>query len=152
MQHARATWLPSWSLFAVALVLGGPLQAQAPPVSPYVVIVHPSNPVTALSRREVANLFMKRALVWADGAAVHPFDLPVSSPARASFSLSVIGREPDSVVSYWYQQVYSGRNVPPPQLQNDAAVVGAVRADPAAIGYVSPSSVTPDVRVLTVTP
>jgi ABC-type phosphate transport system substrate-binding protein len=152
MQRPRATLLRRMCLLATTLALAGTLRAQVPPAAAYVVIVHPSNQVTSLPRREVANLFMKRKAEWTEGTAVHPLDQPASSPVRISFSQSVLGREADAVVSFWYQQVFSGRGVQPLQLPNDAAVVSAVRADPAAIGYVSPPSVTPEVKVLTVTP
>jgi ABC-type phosphate transport system substrate-binding protein len=41
------------------------------------------------------------------------------------------------VKSYWQQQIFSGRDVPPPEKQTENDVVAFVRSNPGAIGYVS---------------
>jgi hypothetical protein len=48
--------------------------------------------------------------------------------------------------------IFSGKAVPPPALDTDAAVVEFVRRNPYAVGYVSPTTVLgSDVRVIVVT-
>ena len=68
---------------------------------------------------------------------------PASSAARRRFSEDVLGRTIEAVRRYWNQQVFSGRGVPPPQVDSEAAVVEYVLTHPGAIGYVTE---TTDVR------
>jgi hypothetical protein len=41
------------------------------------------------------------------------------------------------VRAYWQQRIFSGRDVPPPELDSDQQVVDYVMKYPGAIGYVS---------------
>jgi hypothetical protein len=42
-----------------------------------------------------------------------------------------------AVRSYWQQRIFSGRDVPPPELDSDASVIAYVERTPGAVGYVS---------------
>jgi hypothetical protein len=64
----------------------------------------------------------------------------------------VLSKSVSSIKAYWQQQIFSGRDVPPPEKQSEAEVLEFVRSNATAIGYVSPVAVLPrGVRVLTVT-
>jgi hypothetical protein len=54
------------------------------------------------------------------------------------------------VKSYWQQQIFSGRSVPPVEKASDAAVVKFVEATAGAVGYVAPDAPTGGLRVLKV--
>lgn len=129
---------------AVLLVLGAGLLAFAPPAEveaqpqPGVrVIVHPHNPTTTLERKNVADVFLKKITRWPDGAPIRPVDLHPDSPVRRRFSDDVLNRSVAAVKSYWQQMVFSGRQVPPPELESEEQVVRYVLKNPGAIGYVS---------------
>jgi ABC-type phosphate transport system substrate-binding protein len=117
----------------------------------YRVVVNSGNPVTSLDRREVSALFLRRSTRWEDGTPVLPVDGP-DSPARESFSKDVHGKKAAAVKSHWVQIIFSGRGVPPPQKGSDEEVIAYVKARPGAIGYVSATTATLDVKVLTVRP
>lgn len=145
VRFLRACAVP---LFA-ALAVGRPAPAAAQ--ESFAVIINASNPVSSLTRAQVADIFMKRLTEWpGSGGAAHPVDLPAVSPVRDAFSRAVHGRPGAAVASFWGQQLFSGRGVPPPQRPTDRAVVDFVRGDAAAIGYVSAGGVPPDVKVLRV--
>jgi hypothetical protein len=40
--------------------------------------------------------------------------------------------------SYWNQQIFSGKGVPPPELDSEAAVIRYVLSNRGAIGYLPP--------------
>jgi hypothetical protein len=69
---------------------------------------------------------------------------------RAEFSKSVHGKAVGSVVAFWQQQIFAGRDVPPAEKAGDEAVLAFVRANPGAVGYVSPAANTAGVKVLEV--
>ena len=146
VQLLRACAVP---LFAAVLAVGRP--APAVGQESFAVIVNAANPVSSLTRAQVSDIFMKRLTEWpGGGGAVHPVDLPAVSPVRDAFSRAIHARPGGAVASYWGQQLFSGRGVPPPQRPADRGVVEFVRGDAGAIGYVSTGAIPPDVKVLRV--
>jgi ABC-type phosphate transport system substrate-binding protein len=103
----------------------------------YRVIVHPSNPATNIERRELADMFLKKVRSWSHGERVAPADLPSSSSLREKFATMVLNRTVSAVKSYWQQQIFSGRGLPPPELDSEEAVVQYVLKNPGAVAYVS---------------
>jgi ABC-type phosphate transport system substrate-binding protein len=125
-------------LLAATLVsLAAASEAQA---QEFVVIVNPANPVSELTKDEVSKLFLKRTTSWSAGGQVAAVDLAKSSKVREAFSQTVHKRATSAVDSYWQQQVFSGKDVPPPEKGADAEVVAFVKGNPGAIGYVAAGS------------
>ncbi len=85
----------------------------------------------------MTDVFLKRTTRWNDGETAHPVDQRADSSVRRSFSDSVLRRSVSAVKRYWQQRIFSGRDLPPPELENDDAVVGYVLKHRGAIGYVS---------------
>jgi hypothetical protein len=118
----------------------------------FVVVVNDQNSVTSVSRVLVSRYFLKKASHWDSGAVVLPVDLPADSPVREAFSRRVLAKSVSSIKAYWQQQIFSGREIPPPEKLGEAEVLEFVRANPAAIAYVSPDAPLPrGVHLLTVT-
>jgi ABC-type phosphate transport system substrate-binding protein len=111
--------------------------ADPPPPPAFVVVVHPSNPSRTLSRKFVSEVFLKKTTRWPDGSVIHPADLVPEAPARARFSEDVLKRSVAEVKNYWQQVIFSGRDVPPPELPDDDSVLKFVAKNAGAIGYVS---------------
>jgi ABC-type phosphate transport system substrate-binding protein len=124
-------------------------QANAPPPVAYRVIVHPRNPVHAVDRSLLADAFLKKVTRWRHGEAIRPVDLAESAPRR-KFSEDVLGRSVAAVRSYWQQQIFSGRGIPPPELDGDQAVVKFVLQNEGAVGYVSGHAEVGTAKVLAV--
>jgi ABC-type phosphate transport system substrate-binding protein len=103
----------------------------------YRVIVHPENPNTSLAREFLIDAFLKRTTRWGDGETIRPVDQRSDSAVRRRFSESVLQRSVAAVKSYWQQRIFSGRELPPPELDSDEAVVGYVLKHRGAVGYVS---------------
>jgi ABC-type phosphate transport system substrate-binding protein len=101
------------------------------------LIVNSANPAAQLDRDFVTDAFLKKATRWPDGEAIHPLDQRVDAAVRARFSDGVLHRSIAAVRHYWQQRIFSGRGVPPPELESDAAVIARVQRDRGAIGYVS---------------
>lgn len=107
------------------------------------VIAHPKAPAAKVDRKFVTDAFLKKRTRWNDDLVIRPVDLGPSSSLRRRFSDDILGRSIEAVRRYWNQQVFSGRGVPPPQVDSEAAVVEYVLTHPGAIGYVTE---TTDVR------
>jgi ABC-type phosphate transport system substrate-binding protein len=118
----------------------------------FVIVVNEKNLVSTMPRGLVSRLFLKKVSRWDTGAVALPVDLPANSPVRDAFTRNVLSKSVGSVKAYWQQQIFSGRDVPPPEKPGDDAVLEFVQSNPAAIAYVSPVATLPrGVRVLTVT-
>jgi ABC-type phosphate transport system substrate-binding protein len=117
---------------------------------PFQVVIHPQNPESALTREFLTEAFLKKTTRWPTGAQIRPVDLRFDSPVRYQFSERVLRRSVSAVRSYWQQRIFSGRGVPPPEVESDAAVVRYVKQHPGGVGYVSGRADTSELKVLTV--
>lgn len=145
----RRTVVIAASLLALVASAAHTLAASAA-AAPYVVIAHASNPATSIDRVFVEDVFMKRVTRWPGGLVAQPADLPLASPARRAFSEQVLGRPVSAVHAHWLQRIFSGRDVPPPTVADDAEMVRFVAGRAGAIGYVTPGAALEGVRSLQV--
>jgi ABC-type phosphate transport system substrate-binding protein len=134
------------TLVLLALVSAAPVAGAEEPG--YQVIVHPSNSVQALSRRELADLFLKKTTVWPGGSAVHPVEPPEDGAVRARFAAHAMGKSPGALKTYWNKLIFAGREVPPIEKRSDDDVVAYVRSTPGAVGYVSAEATVAGVKVV----
>lgn len=94
--------------------------------------------------------FLKKVKTWPNGETIRPVDLEPGSSARQRFTAEVLRRPVAAVLAYWQQCIFSGRNVPPPELDTDEKVLSYVKKYPGAVGYVSGSAYVSGVKVITV--
>jgi len=135
-------------VLAASVVVAHPARAQD---KDYIVIVNSFNPFVTIRAEDLSHLFLKKAQTWANGQAAMPVDQREDSPLRRRFTARVLNKDSMSLKSYWQQMVFSGKAVPPPALDSDAAVLEFVRRNPYAVGYVSAATpLSSDVRVLAV--
>ncbi len=114
------------------------------------VVVNEANPVSSLSRDELCDRFLKKVSSWADGTLVLPVDQVEDAPVRDTFTREILRKSSSAVRAYWQQRIFSGRDIPPPQKDDDAAVLAFVRRNRGAIGYVSAAAPLAGVKVIVV--
>jgi hypothetical protein len=117
----------------------------------YQVIVHPDSDVTGASRDFLRRVWLKKATTWPGGATVRPIDLPRDAPARGRFTREVIKKSPSQLRSYWNQQIFSGKGVPPPEADSLAAAISYVLDHPGAVAYVPADTDLRGAKVLDIT-
>jgi ABC-type phosphate transport system substrate-binding protein len=115
----------------------------------FVVIVHSSNGVGALTKAQASELFLKKTTKWSGGEGVQPVDLKATSPTREKFSQAVHGKSAAAISTYWSRLVFSGRETSPPEKASDDEVIAFVKANPGAVGYVAAGASTAGVKVVT---
>ena len=79
---------------------------------------------------------------------IRPVDLRVDSALRRVFSERVLKRPILAVKNYWQQRIFSGRDVPPPELATEEAVIEYVGRNRGAVGYVSSTAKLTGVKVV----
>jgi ABC-type phosphate transport system substrate-binding protein len=124
--------------------------AERPAPAAFRVIVAPSNPNDGVDRRFLLEAFLRKTTRWPDGQPLQPVDQPADSPTRRRFSDDALGRRVSAVKEYWTQAIFSGRGVPPPQLESDDQVVKFVLQTPGAIGYVSAGAALEGAKIVPV--
>ena len=138
--HRRSHSLAALALTALALSAApSPAVAQGA-VPSYVVVVNAANPLTSLSKGDLAKIFLKKVDRFSNGQPATPVNLGDASPARERFTKEILGKSVNALESYWQQQIFSGKNVPPATKASDTEVIEFVRANPGAVGYVSPKA------------
>jgi ABC-type phosphate transport system substrate-binding protein len=116
--------------FAIELAAGS-----AAATDDYKVIVHPENPVRAVDRTFLRDIYLRKATDWTGAGPVRPIDLAKRFSVRERFAQEVLRKTPAQLKTYWNQQIFSGKGVPPPEAESTAAAVVYVLANPGAIAY-----------------
>lgn len=136
--------------FAFAVYAGGAVpEAWAVDI---VVVANQSVPTTTLDRATLVKIFLKRETEWSNGSKISPIDREPRSDVRESFSESLLGRPVALIQRHWHSQIFSGRSIPPPEVETDVEVLEFVAQTPGAVGYVTKGTRLPDgVKQLSVT-
>jgi hypothetical protein len=124
---------------------------QSPPPPSYRVIVNPRNPATSLTRTFLQDAFLKKTRHWPDERVIQPLDLAPTTSARSSFTKQVLGRSVAAVRAYWQQRIFSGRDVPPPELTSDERAIEYVLRHEEAVAYISGTTPLAGAKVVSVT-
>ena len=143
------------ALLALSLAsAAGPVAAQrtlalAPPEQQFVVIVGEQSPLTSIRREQLSHIFLKKEKALPGGREAMPVDMVGHAKVRIAFSNAVHKRSLVAIENYWSQQIFSGKDVPPPAMAREVDIIAFVRSNPDAVGYVSPTAeLGPGVRVL----
>jgi len=134
------------AVFAIGLALGA--NAARASSAEFVVIVNKKNPAVGVSSEFLADAFLKKAVHWDHGASIRAADQRTDSAVRRAFSTTILKRTVAAVRNYWQQRIFSGREVPPPEFDSDAAVIHYVQKHDGGVGYVSPDAALDGVKVI----
>jgi ABC-type phosphate transport system substrate-binding protein len=113
-----------------------------------VAVVAAGNPVSMLSKSQIADIFLGRKTLFPDGSKATPIDQAEASPAREMFYLKFAGRTPAQIKAFWSKIIFTGQGQPPPEVSNDAEVKKFIAKHPDAIGYIEQSMVDDSVKVI----
>jgi ABC-type phosphate transport system substrate-binding protein len=128
-----------------AVMLLTPVLAHA---QEFKIVVNASNSVDAISADEASKLFLKQATKFSNGVAAAPVDQ--KGATRAAFCKGVHGRAASAIDTYWQQQIFSGKDIPPAAKAGDDDVIAFVKSTPGGIGYVSAAAATAGVKVISI--
>jgi len=113
-----------------------------------VAVVNPKNPISTLSKDELADIYLGNAKNFPGGSSAVPLDLPEGAAGRQDFHKTVTGKNETQFKAYWAKMVFSGRGVPPKEVASDAEVKSMVAGNPNMIGYIDKSAVDGSVKVV----
>lgn len=144
-------WLLRLALLPALALLDGAALARAEDAVPeFRIVVNSQHAERVAERAFLADAFLKKVTRWSGGEVIHPVDLRPDTAPRRVFTAKVLKRSVGAVRSYWQQRIFSGRDVPPPELDSDEAVLAFVAKHPGAVGYVSGAAKLNGVRELVI--
>lgn len=115
-----------------------------------VIIVHPDNPIAALSADDVSRIYLGKTHNFPDGSRAEPIDQDTGSKIREDFSEQYLDMSEAQVKRHWSKLMFSGKGRPPLERSGDPAVKSEVAGNAAAIGYIDSSNVDDSVKVIDV--
>lgn len=112
-----------------------------------VVIVHPQNTAN-IDSATVKRIFLGKEKSFPGGNRVLAINQTASTGARAAFDSAILGRNTTQVSAYWSKLVFTGKGIPPKEVDGNLEVIDIVSRNPDAIGYVEAGSVTDEVKTI----
>jgi ABC-type phosphate transport system substrate-binding protein len=137
------------NLIAILIIILPLLTSEISAQKTYVIIVNKSNTLSSLTKKEVSDLFLKKTK-WSFGSAVIPVDQSPNSKTREQFTLDIHGKSISSIRSFWQQSVFSGTASAPVEKNSDSEIIDFVQKNSEAIGYISSSTKTEDVKIINI--
>lgn len=99
-----------------------------------VVIVNPSVPETALSKKDLCNIYLGKKTSWSDGSKIK--FVVLKGDTHASFLKDYVGKTENQFKTFWKKQVFTGKGSPPKEFDSARAMIEYVAQTAGAIGYV----------------
>ena len=127
--------------FAALPLIATPVMAEV------VVIVNPAIADSA-GKEDIAKLYLGKTTSLPGGTKVSPVNLESGNAVRDEFNDSALGKSDSQLKSYWSRLIFTGKAKPPKDLGSEAEVIEYVKNNSDGLGYVSPASVTGDVKEL----
>jgi hypothetical protein len=100
-----------------AAVLCGTNDAKA---QEYQIVVNAGTSISEMSKDELSKIFQKKARKLPSGENAMPVDQEKDALVREAFSNAILGRSPSQMESFWQQQIFWGKDVPPAKRKSDA--------------------------------
>jgi len=113
-----------------------------------VAVVSAKNPVSTLSKSQIADIFMGKMIRFPNGSEVVPVDQVENSAARKEFYFEFADKSPAQIKAFWSKIIFTGRGKPPPEVSNDIEVKKFIAKHPDAIGYIERKRVDDSVKVV----
>lgn len=130
----------------------GPGSAWAAGDGDVVIVVDARSGVERLERDDAINIFLGRHRVLPDGMAARPVDHPVASRLYEQFYRRLVDKTPAEIGVYWSRLYFSGKTLPPPQINTPAAAIAHVLGTPGGIACLERAQVDGRLRVVLALP
>ncbi len=113
-----------------------------------VVVMSAKSDVDALTKAQVAQIYLAKSDALPDGRVAKPVDQAEGASVRNEFYQKVAAKDAAQMKAYWSQLTFTGKAQPPKKVSGDAAVKAAVADNASAIGYIDSGAVDGSVKVV----
>ena len=120
--------------------------------SPRVVAINIISNITAdttsLSIAQLRRIYSMRQVHWQNGLPIVVYVLPSKNPLHQQFCREQLRLFPYQLDRIWHKLSFSGFGVAPIEVENQQALIEAIRTTKGAIGYVENLSEVKDVNII----
>lgn len=114
------------------------------------VIVNPQNTVSAISSKDLKNIYKLKKTTWPTGDKIEAVNLKKTNSIRKKFSDIILKKTLARMDKFYLKQALSGKGQPPRVLDSYGDVKDFVRYNKNAIGYIDIKDVDGSVKVLSI--
>jgi ABC-type phosphate transport system substrate-binding protein len=116
------------------------------------IIVAADSPIKNISQTELKHIYLGTNRELTNGLVVRPGVLNSVDPLHHEFSQKVLQQGPSEWQYYWSRWLFTGKRVAPTLVPSMHEMIHHVASVPNFLGYVDPSQVTEQVKVLLLIP
>ncbi|MBC7750647.1 MAG: phosphate ABC transporter substrate-binding protein [Candidatus Saccharibacteria bacterium] len=131
-------------MIVLSTLMVSPLMAEAD----LVVVSSIQNPLSSLTIKQVAHIFLGQARAFPNGDKATPINQTENSVIYNEFYTTMTGKEATLLKVYWSRMIFTGKGRPPLEVQNDEMVKKLLINDASAIGYINKSAIDHNIKVL----
>jgi ABC-type phosphate transport system substrate-binding protein len=113
-----------------------------------VAVVSAKSPIIALSKSQLADIFLGKTTRFPDGSPAVAVDQAEGSAARDEFYDRVAGKSAAQIKAFWAKIIFTGRGQPPPTVSSAIELKRRIKENPASIGYLDRSLLDDGIRVV----
>ncbi|ARU59412.1 ABC-type phosphate transport system, periplasmic component [Oleiphilus messinensis] len=113
------------------------------------IVINPGKDVT-LNEKDISRIFLAKVKTFPDGTEIVPVDLPLTSAQRQLINSNLINKTESQVRAYWSKLVFTGKGLPPKELESQEAVKQMIASNANVIGYIDAALVDDTVKVVTI--
>jgi ABC-type phosphate transport system substrate-binding protein len=113
-----------------------------------VAVVSAKSPIVALSKSQLADIFLGKTSRFPDGSPAVAIDQAEGSAVRDEFYDRVAGKSAAQIKAFWSKIIFTGRGQPPPTVSNTTELRQRIKDNPAAVGYLDRDKVDDSLRVV----
>ena len=111
------------------------------------IIAHKTVPADSISKIQLIDYFSRDIKTWDNDIPIVIVDLKEKGEVKKTF-YKYLGKSSSRMKSIWMKKKLSGEGNPPASLISEEEVLKKVASTPGAIGFISRSKVTDEVKVL----
>ncbi len=113
------------------------------------IIVNPSDRMNDISAEDLKAVFLGAKGSLKDAGQVRPVLLK-GGPTHEAFLKEYLGKSNFALQTFYRSLVFSGQGAFPKTVNSDAEAIAYVRKTRGVIGYIDPSAITADVKIVRV--
>ncbi len=111
------------------------------------VIINSANTNT-IDAKTIKSIYLGKSKAFSSGEKITVLMLSDRSPATDLFRQKALKKSNSQFKAYWGKLAFTGKGRPPKIIESEAAMISAVKANPAAIGFINSEQVTDDIKVI----
>lgn len=113
------------------------------------IIAHQNTSETAISQKDIQEIFLGKRVQWKDNTAIHPATIK-EPELHETFLKQYVKKTPSQWIAHWRRMVFTGNGTPPQQFATQEELLEYVVNTSGAIGYVDIKTAVTQATVLKV--